>query len=228
MSSSLLQGQGDLSLANQRIHQSHAGMGVDSGESQRRGWRCWKEGHNSQDLPNCSGTVVFSLKAVLSRESLISLCQFWTNWSIVSPSFQLFSFERGPLPCTENLSSVWFVFCPQATYDPSHGYNPQPIDIAGMALSRELQVSIPLSFYSTERPFIYFKHLSEARGWNYLVIHPCSLWLSSWLRTITTPGAGRRNWSYRPKVRGFFDTSKMVVASLKSVEFKKISFFLSW
>ncbi|CAL8363589.1 unnamed protein product [Merluccius merluccius] len=27
----------------------------------------------------------------------------------------------------------------QATYDPSHGYNPQPIDITAMALSRELQ-----------------------------------------------------------------------------------------
>ncbi|XP_043918075.1 LOW QUALITY PROTEIN: ryanodine receptor 1-like [Protopterus annectens] len=27
----------------------------------------------------------------------------------------------------------------QATYDPSHGFNPQPIDISGMALSRELQ-----------------------------------------------------------------------------------------
>uniref|UniRef100_A0A3B3TF51 Ryanodine receptor 1 n=1 Tax=Paramormyrops kingsleyae TaxID=1676925 RepID=A0A3B3TF51_9TELE len=27
----------------------------------------------------------------------------------------------------------------QATYDPSHGYNPQPIDVTGMALSRELQ-----------------------------------------------------------------------------------------
>uniref|UniRef100_A0A3Q2Z7H8 Ryanodine receptor 1 n=1 Tax=Hippocampus comes TaxID=109280 RepID=A0A3Q2Z7H8_HIPCM len=27
----------------------------------------------------------------------------------------------------------------QATYDPSHGYSPQPIDITGMALSRELQ-----------------------------------------------------------------------------------------
>ncbi|XP_051788410.1 ryanodine receptor 1-like isoform X7 [Erpetoichthys calabaricus] len=27
----------------------------------------------------------------------------------------------------------------QATYDPSHGYNPQPIDISGMTLSRELQ-----------------------------------------------------------------------------------------
>ncbi|XP_062407677.1 ryanodine receptor 1b isoform X3 [Sardina pilchardus] len=27
----------------------------------------------------------------------------------------------------------------QATYDPSHGYNPQPIDLLGMALSRELQ-----------------------------------------------------------------------------------------
>ncbi|KAG7259122.1 LOW QUALITY PROTEIN: hypothetical protein CRUP_027105 [Coryphaenoides rupestris] len=29
----------------------------------------------------------------------------------------------------------------QATYDPSHGYNPQPIDITGMALSRELQAT---------------------------------------------------------------------------------------
>ncbi|XP_064208546.1 ryanodine receptor 1-like isoform X4 [Anguilla rostrata] len=27
----------------------------------------------------------------------------------------------------------------QATYDPSHGYSPQPIDISGMSLSRELQ-----------------------------------------------------------------------------------------
>lgn len=27
----------------------------------------------------------------------------------------------------------------QATYDPSHGYSPQPIDISGMTLSRELQ-----------------------------------------------------------------------------------------
>lgn len=33
---------------------------------------------------------------------------------------------------------------------------------------------------------------------------PCSLWLSSWLRTITTPGAGRRRWSYSPKVRWVF------------------------
>lgn len=38
----------------------------------------------------------------------------------------------------------------QATYDPSHGYNPQPIDISAMALSRELQVSIFL-FHSTDR-----------------------------------------------------------------------------
>lgn len=30
----------------------------------------------------------------------------------------------------------------------------------------------------------------------------CSRWPSSWLRTITTPGAGRRRWSYSPKVRG--------------------------
>lgn len=28
----------------------------------------------------------------------------------------------------------------QATYDPSHGYSPQPIDITHMALSRDLQV----------------------------------------------------------------------------------------
>lgn len=28
----------------------------------------------------------------------------------------------------------------QATYDPSHGYSPQPIDISHMALSRDLQV----------------------------------------------------------------------------------------
>ncbi|TRY98674.1 hypothetical protein DNTS_033428 [Danionella cerebrum] len=30
-------------------------------------------------------------------------------------------------------------FSEKATYDPSHGYNPQPIDISGMTLSRELQ-----------------------------------------------------------------------------------------
>lgn len=28
----------------------------------------------------------------------------------------------------------------QATYDPSHGYSPSPVDITAMALSRELQV----------------------------------------------------------------------------------------
>lgn len=32
-------------------------------------------------------------------------------------------------------------FCAfQATYDPSHGYSPQPIEISHMALSRDLQV----------------------------------------------------------------------------------------
>lgn len=30
----------------------------------------------------------------------------------------------------------------QATYDPSHGYSPQPIDISLMTLSRELQVHL--------------------------------------------------------------------------------------
>lgn len=32
------------------------------------------------------------------------------------------------------------IFLLQATYDPSHGYSPQPIDISHMALSRDLQV----------------------------------------------------------------------------------------
>lgn len=32
----------------------------------------------------------------------------------------------------------------------------------------------------------------------------CSLWLSSWLRTITTPGAGRRSWNYNLKVSRVF------------------------
>ncbi|OPJ75251.1 hypothetical protein AV530_019202 [Patagioenas fasciata monilis] len=27
----------------------------------------------------------------------------------------------------------------QATYDPSHGYSPQPVDLSGVTLSRELQ-----------------------------------------------------------------------------------------
>lgn len=49
-------GQGDLSLAHQRIHQSHAGLGVDLGESQRWGGRGREEGHHhTQDLSNCSG-----------------------------------------------------------------------------------------------------------------------------------------------------------------------------
>lgn len=33
---------------------------------------------------------------------------------------------------------------PQATYDPSHGYSPQPVDLSGVTLSRELQVSVPM------------------------------------------------------------------------------------
>lgn len=37
------------------------------------------------------------------------------------------------------------LLCCQATYDPSHGYSPQPIDISGMALSRELQVNVFLT-----------------------------------------------------------------------------------
>lgn len=35
---------------------------------------------------------------------------------------------------------ILFPFMSQATYDPSHGYSPQPIDISHMALSRDLQV----------------------------------------------------------------------------------------
>lgn len=31
----------------------------------------------------------------------------------------------------------------QATYDPSHGYSPQPVDLSGVTLSRELQVNVP-------------------------------------------------------------------------------------
>ncbi|XP_056911321.1 ryanodine receptor 1-like isoform X1 [Takifugu flavidus] len=36
----------------------------------------------------------------------------------------------------------------QATYDPSHGYSPQPIDITHMALSRDLQVHLQISHWS--------------------------------------------------------------------------------
>lgn len=50
-------GQGDISLAHQRVHQSHVGLGVDPGESQGRGGRSWEESSHAQDLPNCSGKL---------------------------------------------------------------------------------------------------------------------------------------------------------------------------
>lgn len=52
------------------------------------------------------------------------------------------------------------LLCLQATYDPSHGYNPQPIDIGGMALSRELQVCIFPSVFA--RSHILVRRLSGA------------------------------------------------------------------
>lgn len=50
-------------------------------------------------------------------------------------------FSFGINKCSSCVISSHLI-CLQATYDPSHGYNPQPIDIGGMALSRELQVCI--------------------------------------------------------------------------------------
>ncbi len=98
-----------------------------------------------------------------------------------------------------------FLFLLQATYDPSHGYSPQPIDISGMALSRELQVCMFLSvIHRTEKSNILVSCLSGASNFCIFSLSPCSLWLSSWLRTITTPGAERRNWSCSPKVRAVF------------------------
>lgn len=39
----------------------------------------------------------------------------------------------------------------KATYDPSHGYSPQPIDITHMALSRDLQVHLQISHWSVQK-----------------------------------------------------------------------------
>lgn len=42
----------------------------------------------------------------------------------------------------------------KATYDPSHGYSPQPIDITHMALSRDLQVTFAnLTFVCAKSKF---------------------------------------------------------------------------
>lgn len=96
-----------------------------------------------------------------------------------------------------NVGLIHLLSC-QATYDPSHGYSPQPIDISGMALSRELQVSLFLTL--TQQRIADQSFFSRNIPLKYCVL-PCSQWLSSWLRTITTPGAGRRSWSSKPRVR---------------------------
>lgn len=153
---------------------------------------------------------------------------------------------------------------PQATYDPSHGYSPQPVDLSGVTLSRELQVRMavsPVSPVSPQSPPVFPQcpqcHPASSsvtrmslsvppvllRPPNVLITSPpmspwtlsplchlvypqCPLvfpgvprppkippnppqttpnpprpWQSSWLRTTTTPGAARRSWSWRPRVR---------------------------
>lgn len=42
----------------------------------------------------------------------------------------------------ETQYSNLYIHLLQATYDPSQGYSPQPVELTGMALSRELQVYI--------------------------------------------------------------------------------------
>ena len=110
-------GQGDLPLAYQGVHQGHAGLGVDPGEGQ--GWRGrGVEAHHlhPQDLPDGSG-----------KQGQMPLWKFQT----ISVGFES-STAAGPM--------FLCGLSPQATYDPSHGYSPQPVDITAMALSRELQV----------------------------------------------------------------------------------------
>lgn len=105
----LLAGQRDLPLANQRVHQSHACMGVESGQGQRGGGVREEEGGLAKNLSNGSS------KETQSQHLLCSQLVCW-------------------------LESYDFLF--QATYDPSHGYSPQPIDVTHMALSRDLQVRL--------------------------------------------------------------------------------------
>lgn len=54
----------------------------------------------------------------------------------------------------------------------------------------------------------------------YCFFFSCSLWLSSWLRTTTTPGAGRRRWSCSLKVKYFTFLRFLAVAFF--------IFFINW
>lgn len=116
-----------------------------------------------------------------------------------------------------------YPFWLQATYDPSHGYSPQPIDISGMTLSRELQVCIFLSIFHSTPDF------SVCQGFimNKLIWLPfaCSLWQSNWLRTITTPGGGRRNWSSKLKVTTDYTSSLL---SWAAVVFRPLYPKMTW
>lgn len=166
-------------MAHQGINQSHAGLGVDGGESQGWGGRGREKGPgNAQDLPDCSG----------ARKSIV--VSFGCHYLV-------FLIQSCCSKSSKTSESLTHLLCYQATYDPSHGYSPQPIDISGMGLSRELQVSVFLTLQKVDQCF-FCKHIKLK-----FCLSACSQWLSSWLRTITTPGAGRRSWSSKPRVRAF-------------------------
>lgn len=94
----------------------------------------------------------------------------------------------------------------QATYDPSHGYSPQPIDISHMALSRDLQVC-PYKFKLS----VFFSFLTFTSV--------CSQWQSNLQKTIIIHGGVRRSWSCRPRVKYIY--------AWRNMDNKRLVFFLN-
>ncbi|EMP41031.1 Ryanodine receptor 1 [Chelonia mydas] len=64
------------------------------------------------------------------KESLKAMIAW--EWTVEKP-------HEGEEEKTEKKKTRKISQSAQATYDPSHGYNPQPIDLSGVTLSRELQ-----------------------------------------------------------------------------------------
>lgn len=93
---------------------------------------------------------------------------------------------------------MYILYFQQATYDPSQGYSPQPVDLTSMALSRELQVHFHICVMYVIL-CMKNKYTNKIQQCTY-ILFPYSLWQNSLLRITITHGAVKRKWSSKPRV----------------------------
>lgn len=84
------------------------------------------------------------------------------------------------------------------TYDAREGYNPQPPDLSGVTLSRELQVRLLIFLGGHGRVFWGRRTSPE---WALPCASTPRLWQNNWRKITTTRGDGRRSRSWKPRVR---------------------------